>query len=248
MSYVPEDREPNFCPSALLRGPDGSPAIDRLGRQMPFDPRLSDASDPELVDGVWEFRACICTAPRNHEGKNVTEEQHGFIEQFEYARHLQEEAEVACAEARWAPPPPPREPEPDAIPPEGKLTPRQQEFCRHYATQPVAARAAALAGYAADHAANQGYRLLKNPLVLDRIAEWRAANGVRYVVEPDTLHDKLEAVFFEALSEGNHAAAIAALRLQAGLAGLPARPRGARAAPAAGVTRNDDPDAGNDDQ
>ena len=73
------------------------------------------------------------------------------------------------------------------------------------------------------NAANPGYRLLKNPLVLDRIARLRAEQNLHYVVEPDTIHDKLEAVFFEALAERNHAAAVAALRLQAGLARLPTR-------------------------
>ncbi len=77
-----------------------------------------------------------------------------------------------------------------------------------------------LAGYSEDSAAAYGSRLLKNPLVLDRIATLRREKDIHYVVEPDTVHDKLEAVFFEALGERNHAAAVAALRLQAALAGI----------------------------
>src|SRR5262249_25131423 len=42
-----------------------------------------------------------------------------------------------------------------------KLLPRQEQFCRHYVTQPVATRAAVLAGYAERSAYNQGHRLLK---------------------------------------------------------------------------------------
>src|SRR5262249_18518842 len=117
-------------------------------------------------------------------------------------------------------PPPPREPEPDEIPPQGRLTVRQEEFCRHYAAQPVGTRAAILAGYSEDNAAPYGSRLLKNPLVLDRIAKLREENQIEYVVERDTVHDKLEAVFFEALGERNHAAAVSALKLQATLAGM----------------------------
>ena len=235
MPYMLEDREPAWYPTALLHDDEGRPLLDWRGRQVPFDPRLSEAVEPgEGEDGAMEFEANICVGPRSHTYDLVTEEQHRFITQFEQARRRQEDAEIACAEARWAPPPPPpppREPDPEEIPPEGRLTPRQEEFCRHYAAQPVATRAAALAGYAKDNAANQGHRLLKNPFVLDRVAELRAASGVAYVVQRDTMHDKLEAVFFEALSERNHAAAVAALRLQASLAGMTVRAAATRDSP-----------------
>ena len=138
----------------------------------------------------------------------------------------QEAAEAAAAAARWSrlPPSPPweteGEPEPEHVPPEGKLTPRQDEFCRHYAAQPVATRAAVLAGYSEDNASGYGSRLLKNPLILDRIAAFRAAERIHYVLERDTVHDKLEALFFDALGHRNHAAAVSALKLQAALAGM----------------------------
>ncbi|MCW5772591.1 MAG: terminase small subunit, partial [Rhodospirillaceae bacterium] len=95
-----------------------------------------------------------------------------------------------------------------------------------------ATQAAALAGYAKEWARNQGYRLLKNPLVLDRIAELRKAQRIAYALERDTILDKLEALFFDALADRNHSAAVASLRLQATLGGLfaNAAPRAARPA------------------
>lgn len=116
------------------------------------------------------------------------------------------------------------DPELAAIPREGRLTPRQEDFCKHYAVQPVATRAAILAGYAEQSADSYGPKLLKNPLVLERIAALRAAKNVRYTIERDTLHDKLEAVFFEALGGRSFSAAVAALRMQAQLGGLALRP------------------------
>ncbi len=159
------------------------------------------------------------------------EEALRIIDQYEAARRRQSEAQ-ALAERRWIKPAAPPAP---AGPPAGKLTARQEEFCRHYITQPVATRAAALAGFSEESAASRGSRLLKSPLVLERIAELRSERKLHYVIERDTLHDKLEAVFFEALDQRNHAAAISALRLQAGLAGLmlrPAQPRPGEASPA----------------
>ena len=153
----------------------------------------------------------------------VPAEHHRIVEEYQEAAERQYDARAACAAARWenaAADGEPREPAPEAIPPRGELTPRQEEFCRHYAAQPIGTRAAILAGYSEENAAHYGSRLLRNPLVLDRIARLRAEKQIHYVVERDTMHDKLEAVFFEALDERNHAAAVAALRLQAGLAGI----------------------------
>ena len=153
----------------------------------------------------------------------VTEHHHRIVEEYYQAQDRQSDAEDACAAVRWKKPPAPA-PQPEDIPPDGKLTPRQEEFCRHYAVQPIAIRAAILAGYAESNADSYGPRLLKNPLVLDRIAALRAETGIHYTLERDTMHDKLEAIFFDALGEHNHAAAVAALRLQALLGGLALRP------------------------
>ena len=152
----------------------------------------------------------------------VTEQHHRIVEEYYEAQDRQSDAEDECAAARWLKPPapPPRPAEPEDVPPGGKLTARQEEFCRQYAVQPIGTRAAILAGYSEDNAAPYGSRLLNNPLVLDRIARLRAERDIHYVVERDTVHDKLEAVYFGALGERNHAAAVSALRLQASLAGI----------------------------
>lgn len=181
--------------------------------------------DPPELRGCWFISFCF--PPATISTRYAVTAEHGRIaEEYYDARERQQEAEEACAAARWenrSPAGAPREPEPEAIPPRGELTPRQADFCRHYATQPVAVRAAVLAGYAESNADSYGPRLLKNPLVLERIAKLRHDGRLHYVVERDTMHDKIEAVFFDALGDRNHTAAVAALRLQAGLAGLSIR-------------------------
>jgi hypothetical protein len=192
---------------------------------IPLGPWDEDEGSPP------ELRGCYYIAfdlPAGHSRDYaVTEQHHRIVEEYCAAIERQADAAETCAAARWekrSPDGEPREPAPEAIPPRGELTPRQEEFCRHYATQPVALRAAVLAGYAESNADSYGPKLLKNPVVLERIAALRAAKSMRYVLERDTLHDKLEAIFFEALGDRNHAAAVAALRLQAGLGGLALRP------------------------
>lgn len=152
----------------------------------------------------------------------VTEHRHRVVGEYCDTHDRQFFARETCAADRWKKPPapPPRPLEPEDVPAGGKLTPRQEDFCRHYAVQPIGTRAAILAGYSEDNAAPYGSRLLNNPLVLDRIARLRAERNIRYVVERDKAHYKLEAVYFGALGERNHAAAVSALRLQASLAGM----------------------------
>jgi len=153
----------------------------------------------------------------------VTEEQFRVAQQYVAAR----ERLIAALPDRYNFRPPPAEPPIEALEPQDALTPRQELFCRHYAARPVATRAAMLAGYSTQSAASRGWKLLRHPLVLARLAELRAKENLRYRIEPDTVHDKLEAVFFEALESGSHAAAIAALKLQATLGGLLDKPRAA---------------------
>ena len=140
--------------------------------------------------------------------------------------------------------PPPARPAPPgeaAAPARARLLPRQEAFCRHYVTQPVATRAAVLAGYAERSAYNQGYRLLQLTEVLERIAALRAERNLTYVLEHDTMHDKLEGVFMDALAAHNYAPALAAMRLQAQLAGLmPAARTRAAASPSAQRRKNDE--------
>jgi phage terminase small subunit len=215
--------------------------------------RESTAIGPEEVGGCKTYWARLESGGTFE----CSEEDYRVICQYDAAKRRQGDAEDACMQARgWTRPEEELaeedEPAPEAVPPEGKLTARQARFCEHYTAQPVATRAAVLAGYSEDSAYNQGHRLLKNPLVLDRIAALRAERKLSYVLQPDTLQDKLEAVFFDALAERNHSAAVAALRLQAGLARLPTRPvaaeretgldrqRGASRAARAGMMRKDE--------
>lgn len=153
----------------------------------------------------------------------VTEDQFRIATEYVAARKRFGEALAARDAFR----PPPSEPPLEAIEPQDALTSRQELFCQHYAARPVATRAAMLAGYSTQSASSRGWKLLRHPLVLARLAELRASQNLRYRIEPDTVHDKLEAVFFEALESGSHAAAIAALKLQALLGGLFDKPRAA---------------------
>ncbi len=107
-----------------------------------------------------------------------------------------------------------------------KLLPRQEAFCRNYVVQPVATRAAVLAGYAARSAHNQGHRLLRCAEILERIEALRAERKLTYVLERDTMIDKLDGVFLDAFECGKHAPAIAAIRLQVELQGLRPGARG----------------------
>lgn len=200
----------------------------------PFDLRTAiplGLNDEHPGEPCWEVDAEV--RPNVWETVEVSEEIHRFVAQFDAAEERQLAAEAEVERRRNPPPPPP----PEDVPASGKLEPRQEEFCRHYAARPVATRAAVLAGYAEESAANQGHRLLRNPLVLERIARIRAETNVHYVIDVDTLHDKLEAVFFDALAERNHAAAVAALRLQAGLGRLPTRMTAVREADDASAPR-----------
>jgi phage terminase small subunit len=178
--------------------------------------RESELGDIEQVDG-----SPIYWATRDGGTYEVDEEEYRILDQYAAAKRRQAEA-LALAERRWRKLPPP--PDPADVAPAEALTPRQEDFCRHYAARPVAAHAALLAGYEEENARKHGSRLLKNPRILARIEALRAGRGGRHALEADTLQDKLESVFVDALTANHHAAAVAALRLQAGLARLLTRP------------------------
>jgi hypothetical protein len=213
----------------------------QLPRPIPFaeaSPQGPYFDDDEQDDRPPEERHIYYISISIPEGRGsvgtrfaVTAFHYRIVGEYGDALERQWDAEEECADARWRKPPapPPRPPEPEDVPPGGRLTPRQEEFCAHYSVQPIALRAAVLAGYAESNADSYGPRLLKNPLVLERIAALRAEKGIAYKLERDTMHDKLEAVYFDALGNRNHSAAIAALRLQALLAGLALRTGLARA-------------------
>ena len=77
--------------------------------------------------------------------------------------------------------------------------------------------------------------------MLVRIAELRAERGARYEFERDPMHDKLEALYADAMENRNHSAAVAAVRLQAKLGGLlPRRAHMATAEPGVSGEAHDD--------
>jgi len=105
--------------------------------------------------------------------------------------------------------------------PGGKfLTPRQEAFCRHFLTEPSGTRAAIMAGYAEKGAASEAHRLLRNAEILQKISALRRQRALSYALDRDTVMDKLEWVFEEAMKVQAHSAALRALLAQAEVGGL----------------------------
>jgi phage terminase small subunit len=100
------------------------------------------------------------------------------------------------------------------------LTSRQEAFCRHYLSEPSGTRAAIKAGYAESGADVQASRLLGNARVLQKISALRRERALSYALDRDTMLDKLELVFDEAMRAESHSAALRALLAQAELSGL----------------------------
>jgi hypothetical protein len=123
----------------------------------------------------------------------------------------------AAARLEESPPPNPAPPEPEE-PVGEELTPRQLAFCERYVERPVAARAAREAGYGEATAAKQASRLLKHPPVMQRILELRRKHKLEYAYRRESLLDKFELVFAEAIERKDFYAAIQALTMQARLA------------------------------
>ncbi len=113
------------------------------------------------------------------------------------------------------------------------LKPAYETFCQSYVIYPNATEAAREAGYAFEHASQQGYRLLRKAAIARRIAEVRAELAERECLSPDALLTKLEAAFRSALKGGQAVAAARIVEIQAKLAGLLAKPGGETAARAA---------------
>lgn len=121
--------------------------------------------------------------------------------------------------ARFDEPPPetPEPPEPEETVGDS-LTERQLAFCDHYVERPVAALAARAAGYAPATAAKQASRLLKHPTVIRRILDLRRKRHLEHACRRETLIDKLEVVFAQAIERNEFHAAVQALTMQARLA------------------------------
>jgi hypothetical protein len=171
---------------------------------MPFDPQTPVAA-PALPASA---------APRSPE----------IAAQLAQARR---EDEWKTAHREWLPywqkgdPVPPAPETAPAIETPGEvLTERQEAFCRAYVEQPVAGKAARLAGYSPATARQQASRLLKHPLVIRRIHDLRDVRGADHQVRRDTIIDQAEAVFEAAMDKGDYYAAMQALTMKARMAGF----------------------------
>jgi crotonobetainyl-CoA:carnitine CoA-transferase CaiB-like acyl-CoA transferase len=100
------------------------------------------------------------------------------------------------------------------------LKPRQERFCRRFAEYANAAVAAKAAGYAPQSARNAGYRLLRDPRILKRIAEIQVETADAHCRDMDVLLGKLENVYRRAIDDHHFSAAARAVELQAKLSGL----------------------------
>jgi phage terminase small subunit len=101
---------------------------------------------------------------------------------------------------------------------------RQERFCHRFVECANAAAAAKAAGYAPGSARNTGYRLLRNPRIVSRIAQLQAEMAQANCRELDTLLGKLETVYRRAVDGHQFSAAARAVELQAKLAGLADKP------------------------
>jgi phage terminase small subunit len=103
------------------------------------------------------------------------------------------------------------------------LKPAYEAFCQAYVANPNATSAARDAGYHPDYAKQQGYRLLRRPVIVGRIAELRAEIAERECLTPGAMLAKLENAFRAALKRDQPAAAARIVESQAKLVGLLAK-------------------------
>ena len=100
------------------------------------------------------------------------------------------------------------------------LKPRQERFCRLFVECANAAQAARGAGYRMESARNTGHRLLKQPRILERIAELQISLADGHCRDVNVLLTKLEAVYRRAIDDHQLGAAARAVELQARLGGV----------------------------
>jgi hypothetical protein len=101
-----------------------------------------------------------------------------------------------------------------------QLKSRQERFCRKFVEFGTATAAAVAAGYAPKYASNAGYRLMRHPRILRRIAEIETEAGEAHCDTRDVLLGKLETVFRRAVVDHQFATAARAVDLQARLRGF----------------------------
>lgn len=127
------------------------------------------------------------------------------------------------------------------------LKPRQERFCRLFVECANAAQAARGAGYQPTYARNTGHRLLKQPEIIQRIAELRAIVAENECRDVDVLLTKLEMVYRRAIDDHQLSAATRAVELQARLGGVGTAARTAKVSKRQPSKSVDDPAVGSDD-
>lgn len=108
-----------------------------------------------------------------------------------------------------------------ASPPDSPARPlnrRQEKFCVHYALTGNAAEAARAAGYSERWAANQGFRLARDPRIDDRVYRMRVNQAIKF--GPVMAFTRLEELFRRASEAGDFRGAAHILTLQARLSGV----------------------------
>lgn len=106
-----------------------------------------------------------------------------------------------------------------------RLTARRERFCKRFVECANAAGAARAAGYASRSARSTGYRLLREPAVIERITQLQVETAQAHCARLELLLGKLEAVFRQSCEDHQYATAARAIELQAKLSGLaPGRP------------------------
>ena len=127
----------------------------------------------------------------------------------------------------------------------GRLTVRQERFCRRFVECANAAAAARAAGYAPRSARSTGYKLLRMPHITERLATLQGETADTHCKGREVLLAKLESVFRQAVEDNQFHAAARAVDLQAKLAGLASTRGTAAAGPKAPAAPppGDDPDS-----
>ena len=104
-----------------------------------------------------------------------------------------------------------------------KLMPRQEKFCQYYVLYVCSAVAAREAGYKPQGSRRQGYRLLQEPRIRERICEIQATMAREQCRDRDVMLGKLEAVYRRAMNDHHYHAAARAVEVQARISGLYSR-------------------------
>lgn len=102
----------------------------------------------------------------------------------------------------------------------GRLKPRHERFCQLFVECADASAAARDAGYSAKSAWNAGYRLLRPPLIADRIAAIQAETARAACRNADVLLGKLETVYRRSVADHHFSTAAQVVELQARISGL----------------------------